>query len=349
MSGWQGKHGVFLIAEIGGNHEGDFDYAQKLTQLACESGVDAVKFQIYTGDTLVSSIEDSVRNKHFKKFELTPEQYLDLAIICRANGVAFSASVWDLNAMRWIDRYISFYKIGSGDLTAYPLLKGIAETGKPIVLSTGLSTLKEVGESIGFIQKQNSIYTDKENLAVLQCTSMYPISDDEVNLNVMHQYKELFELTVGYSDHTIGNTAVEQAITMGAEVIEMHFTDDREGKTFRDHQISFTKKEIKNLVDRIEKIKIFQGSGEKHIQKSEVDSGHINSFRRAVYPTRDIDAGEMLTESNLTVLRPNKGIDARCFYEILGRRLIKKVKKHEKLAWDYIDKNQGDLDDRSVE
>ena len=122
-----------LIAEIGGNHEGNFQYAKALTQLAIDSGADAIKFQIYTGDTLVSSVESPSRNKHFKKFELTQDQHIELAKMVRDAGRMYSASVWDVDVLDWINPYISFYKIGSGDLTAYPVLKAIAQKRKPIV------------------------------------------------------------------------------------------------------------------------------------------------------------------------------------------------------------------------
>ena len=184
MANWRGKHGPYLIAEIGGNHEGDFDYAKKLVGLACESGVDAVKLQIYTGDTLVSKVESPDRNAHFKRFELTPEEYIDLAKDCQKEGVTFTASVWNVDAISFIDTFLDFYKIGSGDLTAYPMLKKIASIGKPIILSTGLSTIDEIRASVDYIQSIDARYTKKEYLAILQCTSMYPIPDEDVNLNV---------------------------------------------------------------------------------------------------------------------------------------------------------------------
>ena len=125
MTSWNGKHGPLIIAEIGGNHEGSFEYAQELTQLACESGVDAVKFQIYTGDSLVNKIEDPDRNRHFNNFVLEQRQYIKLAEQCHENGVIFTASVWDPSAFDWIDPFIPFYKIGSGDLTALSLIDKI--------------------------------------------------------------------------------------------------------------------------------------------------------------------------------------------------------------------------------
>ena len=337
MKSFNGKNGPLLIAEIGGNHEGNFDYAKGLTELACQSGVDAIKFQIYTGDTLVSPLEDPARNKHFKKFELSKNEYIELAELCNFHHVAFTSSIWDISIIPWIDKYMSFYKIGSGDLTAYSLLKHIAEIGKPIVLSTGLSTFDEVKASVRFIQKQNSVYRKKSYLAVLQCTSMYPIPLKDANLNVMKKYKGEFGLTVGYSDHTVGSNAVKQALSMGAEIIEMHFTDDREGKTFRDHQISFTKEEIIELIGYINQINAIRGSDKKRPLESEIESGHVRSFRRAIYPCKNIKKGEILTEQNITILRPNHGIDARHYFDILGKSLKKNISKYEKLNWDDIE------------
>jgi N,N'-diacetyllegionaminate synthase len=330
---WPGKHGVYLIAEIGGNHEGNFEYAQQLAQLACESGVDAVKFQIYTGDTLVSKVESPDRNAHFKRFELLPEQYISLAKQCQELGVTFAASVWDVSAFEWIDPYMEFYKIGSGDLTAYPVLKRVAAIGKPIILSTGLSTLDEIRDAVAYIQSQDPRYRQKEYLAILQCTSMYPIPDEDANLNVMNVLRDEFKVTVGYSNHTVGSDAVEVAVAMGAEILEIHFTDTREGKTFRDHQVSFTSGEIKTLIEKIKKIRTLQGSPVKAPPKSEVEAGHVVSFRRAVYPVRDLSAGTVVTDDDLTTLRPNHGIDARDYDQLIGRILHRDVRAYHRLDW----------------
>ena len=337
MKSFKGKNGPFLVAEIGGNHEGNFQYAKKLTELACSSGVDAVKHQIYEADTLVNINEDPDRYAHFKKFQLTPDQYISLARLCKRSGVLFTSSVWSLESINWIDEYMDFYKIGSGDLTAYPLLKGITGTGKPIVLSTGLSNLSEVKNTVDFIRHQDSKYISNKYLAILQCTSMYPIPDDEVNLFVMSNFKKVFGTTIGYSDHTIGSKAVEIAVAMGAEIIEIHFTDDRTGKKFRDHRISFTKDETKNLIQNVKKIRTLQGINKMEPLQSEIESGHLTSFRRAVYPCCDIKKGSRVTENEITVLRPNNGIPANEYYKILGKRLNRDVIKHEILRWEYFD------------
>ena len=184
---WKGKFGPLIIAEIGGNHEGNFNYAKKLVRLAISSGVDVVKLQIYQGANLVSPIESKKRFKHFKKFELTPNQHISLAKMCQKAKVFYLASVWDKQSLLWIDKYLKFYKIGSGDLTAYPILSELSKRGKPIILSTGLSTMSEVIKTIKFIRGQNKIYENNQYLSLLQCTSSYPTSDNEVNLNVDSQ------------------------------------------------------------------------------------------------------------------------------------------------------------------
>jgi len=338
MKYFQGKNGVFVIAEIGGNHEGNFEYAQRLTRLAADSGVDAIKFQIYSGDHLVNPLIDPDRNKHFKKFQLTKDQYIDLANLCRQLGVIFMASIWDIDSLSYIDKFMPIYKIGSGDLTAHNIIKRIVQIGKPIILSTGLADLEEVLHTVEFIYSINPSYRDEKKLALLQCASMYPIPDEDANLNVMLTLREKTGLPVGYSDHTIGITAVETAVAMGAEIIEIHFTDTREGKTFRDHFVSLTKEEIHLLIEKIQKIKKLQGGFDKIPTRSEIESNHVISFRRGVYPTRNLEAGEVIREEDLVTLRPCTGISAEFFFKIVGKKLLVNVKKGQTLSMEYFSK-----------
>ena len=334
---WKGKNGPLLIAEIGGNHEGDFDYAKKLTQLAIDSGADFVKFQIYTGDGLVSKVESPQRNEHFKKFELTPEQHIALAKMCQDQGVGYTASVWNFDALEWSAPLMPFFKVGSGDLTAYPMLKALAAYKKPLLISTGLSTEKEIIEAVEYVRSLDDFYKERENIAILQCTSMYPIPADEAHLNVMHSLKEKLNCTVGYSDHTEGSYAMEIAVAMGAEILEFHFTDNREGKTFRDHKVSLTKDEVHSLAQKIRQIEALKGSAIKKPVPIELENGHELSFRRAVYPSRRIEKGEILSEENLTVLRPLAGIDAREYEQLIGKKTNKQLDAFEKLSWGYIE------------
>lgn len=318
ISPWRGAAGPMLIAEIGGNHEGDFEAAKLLAQAAIGSGADVVKFQIYTGEALVSPIESPDRHAHFKRFELTPDQHIALAEMCRAAGVSYVSSVWDLESLEWIDPYLDFYKIGSGDLTAWPMLREFARRGKPILLSTGLATLDEILQTVAFIQSVDDRYRNPEWLCLMQCTSMYPIPDGDANLCVMDTLRATTGLSVGYSDHTTGMMALRAATAMGAEALEFHFTLGREGQTFRDHLVSLTADEVRALKDDIAQITTLRGRGTKVPQPSEVSTGHTTSFRRAAYARHPVAAGATITADDLCVLRPAHGTDARDFDQIVG-------------------------------
>lgn len=332
MNPFCGPHGPLLVAEIGGNHEGDFDAALDLAELAIAAGADAVKFQIYFGDTLVSPIESPERHAHFRRFELSPAQHLALAERVLAAGRGYIASVWDLEAFSWIDPVATAYKIGSGDLTAPPFLRSAARTDKPLILSTGLSHLAEVEYAVDYLRATNPRYKDRRQLAVLQCTSMYPISPSDANLSVMQSLAAL-DVCVGYSDHTIGWRALEIAAAMGAEVLEFHFTDRKEGRSFRDHQLSLDAEDLGSLIRALDDVAALKGDPVKRPLRIEVENNHPESFRRAVYPRRVIEQGEVLTEENLCVLRPNHGIDARDFHRLLGHRARRRLPQFKKFDW----------------
>lgn len=323
------KNPVFFIAEIGGNHEGDFQYAKKLTNLAIESGADAVKFQFYTGDTLVNKIEAPDRNKHFKKFELSENQNLHLIeIINKFKGVIPMASIWNEKMLKIFDPYLSIHKVGSGDLTCYPMLSVIATTNKPIILSTGLSSLKEVNNAVTFIGKCNPAYIKDKKLALLQCTSSYPTPDEDVNLNAMITLKKEFGLPVGYSDHTLGSEAIEIAVSLGAEIIEKHFTDTRINKTFRDHKVSLTCEETQKFLKKINRINILKGRSEKILTESEKMAGHEISFRRGIYAAKNISEGEIFTSENLEFLRPKHEVSASSYFDLIGKKSKRNISKN---------------------
>jgi N-acetylneuraminate synthase/N,N'-diacetyllegionaminate synthase len=328
---WSGAHGPLLIAEIGGNHEGNFAYAKRLTELAIASGADAVKFQLYQGTTLVNALESPDRQNHFKRFELEREQHLELADMCKTAGVAYMASVWDLGMLEWIDPHLAVYKVGSGDLTAYPILRHLARRGKPMIMSTGLSTLDEVLSAVAFVQSVNEHYRRADMLALLQCTSMYPIADGDANLRVIDTLRQATGLAVGYSDHTRGRTALFVAAARGADVLEFHFTDDRTGKTFRDHHVSLTAEEVRTLCADLDQLRELLGDGVKRPLPSEIETGHLVSFRRAVYSRHAIAQGQVIAPDDLIVLRPNHGVDARHFDEIVGKRAARDLQALERV------------------
>lgn len=340
VSPWRGRYGPLLIAEIGGNHEGDFAAAQRLLALALESGADYVKFQLYRGDGLVSAVEAPDRHQHFCRFELTAEQHIELARRCADAGVGYLASVWDLQMLDWIDPYLSIYKVGSGDLTAHPLLREFARRGKPIILSTGLATLPEVQAAVRVLQSTDPQYERPDRLALLQCTASYPNPDRQANLRAMDSLRAATGLTVGYSDHTIGDLALYTAAARGAEVLEFHFTDVNSGRSFRDHAISLTCAQVQTLCQRLVSLNELLGDGIKQPQADEIAAGHLASFRRAVYCRRDLAAGEVIRADDLVVLRPNHGIDARHADALIGARVLRPIRA---LAAIHPDQVEGDL------
>ena len=321
---------ILFIAEIGGNHEGNFNYAKKLVKDAISTGVQVVKLQTYRADKLTNKIEAPDRFKHFKGFELTLSQHKYLAEMCIENKVLYSSSIWDEEALKKLDKYLKFYKIGSGDLTAFPLLEKFIKKNKPIILSTGLSNFREIKKSVNFI-KSNKFFKKKGNLALLQCTSCYPTLDHEVNLSSIKRLKTICPI-VGYSHHNKGDLAIKTAISMGANIIEFHFTNSRKGKSFRDHKISLTKNETIKLIQDAKRIKNFLKKDVKKPTKGEINSMHIISFRRGLFYKKNLKKGHKINKNDLEVLRPNVGFDPRNFQKILGKKLNHSVKKLARIS-----------------
>lgn len=322
-----------IIAEIGGNHEGDFGYAKALTELAIGSKADVIKFQIYTGNSLVNSAVDPARAAHFDRFALSIDQYKELAEMVRRAGKVFNASIWDWALYEAFRDELTFIKVGSGDLTAYPLLRRLAREPKPMIVSTGLSTLADIEDMLRFLSVSGRDLSRRE-VALMQCTSMYPITDDEANLRVISVLKDRFDLPVGYSDHTTGHDAAWISYGFGAEFVEVHFTDTRKNRSFRDHKVSFTPSEIDALADNIARIKVLAGSGTKVPTTSELANGHAESFRRALYPSRAINAGEVLSEEMLIALRPVNGMPASRLEHCIGKTVRRDLERGEPFTQD---------------
>ena len=309
-----------LIAEIGGNHEGDFGRAKDLVNMAIECEVDFIKLQTYFADTLVEKTIAPDRWAHFKKFELSIEQHIELAELVTNQGKNYLSSIWDINSYTQLEKYLTYIKIGSGDAISYSFLKQAALIGKPIILSTGLCTLNEVSSSIGTLREINPIYKKPEFIYVLQCTSMYPIPMMEANLNVMNEYRK-FNCRVGYSDHTLGKFALEVAALLGAEMLEFHFTDDKEKTSFRDHQVSLVTEDIKELNIFFDNAIEVCGSAEKKPTQSEKDNDHIRTFRRGTYLQRNIISGSVIAKDDLIEKRPLN--DGLAYSELIGKKANK--------------------------
>ena len=313
----------FIIAEIGGNHEGNFEYAKKLLIDAAAAGADAVKFQTYFPDKIVSKVENKERHKHFSKFILSIDQYIELSELAKKNNVLFMTSIWDIDTLKDLDPYIEIHKIGSGDLTNYPLIKEIIATGKPFIFSVAMADMKEITETVNFINKLDPSYINNKKLSILQCVAMYGEPKDEyANLNVIKELQNSFPgLVIGYSDHTIGNYAANIAVALGSKILEVHFTDDK-SREFRDHQLSITKDELINLRVNINKTLSLLGSKIKKPVQDIETSERIWEFRRACYLKIDCKKGDIISKDNLTTLRPLSGIDAREYDSLIGKKLL---------------------------
>ncbi|QDS96355.1 N,N'-diacetyllegionaminic acid synthase [Roseimaritima multifibrata] len=325
----------YVIAEIGGNHEGDMDFARKLLLDAAEAGADAVKFQAYSPDKIVNKLQDPERHQHFGKFTLSLEQYRELAEMCVEVEVDFMASVWDMGAFRFLDPLIAVHKIGSGDLTNYRLLKPMAETGKPICIATAMADMEEVLAAVAFVRDVNPAIVESGGLCVMHCVAMYGDPRDEyANLAAIDALAAALppQVVVGYSDHTLGNVAVKVAVERGARVIETHFTDDN-SRDFRDHHFAHTKEELNDFVVYLRRRQEMLGRAVK-VPVFEVEtSDRIAEFRRAVYLRRDCLAGTVVSEDLLTTLRPLRGISASEYFKVVGKVASRDLVAYEPLDW----------------
>ena len=305
----------FIIAEAGVNHNGDIGLAYKLIDAAKEAGVDCIKFQTFKTEKVISKNtemasyqKENLQNKDtqyemVKKLELSYENFKDLKNYCQKVGIQFLSTPDEEESLDFlVDKLnMEIIKVGSGELTNYPYLKKIALKNKEIIISTGMSNLSEIERALECIRK----YNNKEIIA-LHCTTNYPCPMEEVNLLAMNTIKEAFKIKVGYSDHTLGIEVPIAAVALGAEVIEKHFTLDKnmEGP---DHRASLDPTELKLMVKSIRNIEKALGDGVKKPNKSEELIKKV--VRRRVIIARDLEKGHILTEEDLEYKRANNGIE----------------------------------------
>ena len=317
------KNSLFYIAEIGSAHEGSFSNAIKILTEACNSNADCVKIQIYKAEKLVSKKYDLKRFLHFKKMELKIRQYFTLAKICKKYKKLFCASIWDKDLIFKFKNHVDIFKIGSGDLTNYEIIEKIIKTNKPLIISVGLSNFNEIKETLRFIRSKNNKYL-KNKVALLHCNTAYPTPLNDVNLQQIILIKKKFKLITGYSDHTIGDSAIIYAKAMGAEIIEKHFSNDVLKTTFRDHQISLDRVGVNNF---LEKINLLYNAKKSKLTSSEINQNNEKSFRRSIYAYKNIKIGEKFTKKNLICLRPFISISANNIFNLYNKKSKKKYTK----------------------
>jgi N,N'-diacetyllegionaminate synthase len=315
---------VFIIAEAGVNHNGSIELAKKLIDVAVEAKVDAVKFQTFISEKVISQntkkakyqieltgIEES-QLEMVKKLELSFKQFYELKKYCDTKPIMFLSTPFDLESIDFLNQLdMKIFKIPSGEITNYPYLKKVGKFNKKVILSTGMSYLKEIEEAIKALRENGT--TD---ITVLHCNTEYPTPFEDVNLNAMNTIKEKLNVEIGYSDHTIGIDVSIAAAAMGAKVIEKHFTLDK-NMDGPDHKASLEPSELKEMVRAIRNIEKAMGSGEKVPSKSEIKN--LNIVRKSIVANKFIKKGEEFTEKNLTCKRPGDGLSPMKWDEVIGK------------------------------
>jgi N,N'-diacetyllegionaminate synthase len=314
---------VFVVAEIGNNHEGSFSLAEELIDRAAAAGVDAVKFQTFIPEHYVSRDQDD-RLGRLRKFAFSFEQFSRLARLANQQGLQFFSTPFDLASAEALAAFCPAIKISSGDNNFFPLIERVASFRKPIILSTGLASFADVDRAIDCLTK---IWSDLEHpgeLALLHCVSSYPTPPPSANLAAIRALSMRFrEHVIGYSDHTLGTDAAILSVGLGARIIEKHFTLRKDFSDFRDHQLSADPAEMANLVRGVRLAE--ELIGDEAGETAEIEEPNRLAMRRSIAAGRTMGAGHVLSDSDLTWVRPGGGFAPGDEALVVGRTLIRDV------------------------
>ena len=318
---------TLIIAEAGVNHNGDIQLAKQLIDIAADAGADLIKFQTFSADRLVTQTAlkaeyqvlatDKIESQHemLRNLELTESMHHELINHCAHRQIGFFSTGFDIESINFLASLgQELFKIPSGEITNLPFLRHIGGLNKRVLLSTGMSNMHEVAAALNALELAG---TPKQNITVLHCTSSYPAELSDVNLRAMLSIQTEFGVEVGYSDHTLGTEVAIAAVALGAKVIEKHFTLDR-NMSGPDHKASLEPDELKRMVAGIRSIEKALGDGNKVITQNELQNRDV--ARKSIVASRDIQVGEVFTESNLTAKRPGTGISPMEWDEIIGTK-----------------------------
>ena len=339
----------FIIAEAGVNHNGNINLAKKLVDAAREAGADAVKFQTFKTENIVTKDADMAEYQKenlrtiesqpdmLKRLELKEDDFSELKKYCNEKGIIFLSTPHTEDAIDFLEKLVPAFKIGSGDLNNLPFLEKIAKKGKPIILSTGMGKLKEVTDAVKAIKKYN------DQLILLHCTTDYPCAEKDVNLKAMQTVRKECNCLVGYSDHTMGLEVPVIAASLGAVVVEKHITLDKnmEGP---DHKASLNRDEFKEMVKDIrenKKINIPEkiledilGDGIK--EPTEGEKKIMELVRKSIIAKTNIPKGAIITKGMLVIKRPGTGIKPKDIDKVIGKRIKKDIERDHVIKWDNI-------------
>jgi N,N'-diacetyllegionaminate synthase len=325
---------VKIIAEAGVNHNGDFGLAKKMVEAAHEAGADIIKFQTFVPENLVSKYAQKAEYQKettdaaesqlamIKRLTLADKEFAKLKEYCGKIGIGFLSTPFDLASIEFLNELgCDLWKIPSGEVTNLPYLEKIAETHKPVIMSTGMCTTEEIHAAVDVMNAGGA-----GEITLLHCTTEYPAPFEDVNLNAMDALRKEFGLKVGYSDHTKGICVPLAAVAKGAVIIEKHFTLDRnlEGP---DHKASLEPKELKEMVENIRRVEAALGTGIKKPAPSEIKNMAI--ARKSIVAKTKIKKGEIYTTENITTKRPGSGISPMRWHEILGSRANRDYEEDE--------------------
>ena len=333
---------TLIIAEAGVNHNGSMENAFKLIDAAKDAGVDYVKFQTFKANKLVTQsvkkAEYQVNNTKnsddsqyamLKKLELQEDEHYKLDAYCKKVGIKFLSTGFDEESIDFLDSMgIDFFKVPSGEITNYPYLKHIATKKKPVILSTGMSTLGDIEAAVNLFVNAGLSLSD---IQILHCNTEYPTPMKDVNLLAMQTIKAAFGVEVGYSDHTLGIEIPIAAVALGAVVIEKHFTLDKEMEG-PDHKASLEPDELKNMVTAIRNVEMaLSGTGRKQPSESEIKN--IEIARKSIHLKMPLKKGATLAAEHLIMLRPGNGISPFDTEKIVGLKLNKDLEANHQLSW----------------
>ena len=317
---------VVVVAEIGVNHEGSVDAAADLIKLAHEAGADAVKLQSYTPKRFASSA-DPVRQERVRKFCLDRAAHYRLAEVAERLGAQLFSSAITEDVIPLLAELFSAIKVASGDLNFEPIVRGAVATGKPVILSTGNSTVEEIEQALAWCREEIGEERLHEQVALLHCVSAYPVPIAQSNLLSIPFLRDRFGLATGYSNHVIGAEAVLAAVALGAQIVEVHVTDRRAGRDFRDHAMSFEPPELADLIVSVRKVMSSLGERGKSLQPSEM--AIRVAMRKGVVAARNLDAGTVLVREDLMYARPASEFPAAELPRLLGKRLTVPLREGE--------------------
>jgi N-acetylneuraminate synthase/N,N'-diacetyllegionaminate synthase len=309
---------VLVVAEIGNNHEGSYELAEKLIGLAAKAGADAVKFQTIVPDKLVAP-DQKERIRQLNRFQFNHKQIRGLKKAADREKVIFLSTPFSIGAVAMLNDLVPAFKISSGDNNFLPLIAAVADTGKPILLSSGMAEMDEIEKTISFIRDRwGKSRIDDSRLAVLHCVVSYPTPPEEADLLAIRALQSL-GVTVGYSDHTLGIEAAVLSIALGARIVEKHFTINKHYSDFRDHQLSADPEDMKELVRRIKEATVFLGDGKKRVLECEKEN--IERVRRSIVANCPLHPGDIIDFGHLNWVRMGHGLPPGSEDVLIGRRV----------------------------